>query len=774
MADYAASSTSAIKDSEKLDSPESLVKWIHDQMACAKTETSSWRADMEEDFSFYSCDQWSQEDAAKLEEEGRPSVVFNRSARTINAVCGLEVQNRQEVRFAPRETDDNRLADYYTAVVRWVRDQCDAEDEDSEAFQDMVLCGMGWTQTRPDYDRDPDGMIDVSRFDPGEAFWDPSARKRNLIDRRWCARVKRYFSEEAIKADFPQYRQTIEASGPAQQYVEDSHSVGRTGDSVPLPNYDANTKGASTHAKEVICFNWFDSEPYYRVVTSSGQLVELSETKYARLEPQIQAMGLRAIRQRKRVYRHAYVCGNQLLSKYGEDGQLVLDEIKASTQAGFEFNCITGMRDRNSNTWFGLMRLMRDPQRWANKWLSQSMHILNSNSKGGLLAERDAFENQRKAEESWADPAAITWLKSGALSQNKIKEKTFAQLPQGFHQLMAYAVESISDTPGVSTELMGIAERNQPGVLEETRKRAGITMLAVFFSSLRLYRKEQGRVLADLVREYIADGRKIRIIGANGKPEVVALMRDAMSFSYDIVVADSPTSPSMKDKTFAVLREMLPILAPMGVPIPSEILDHSPLPADLVDKWKAALPQPGQPKPPPPEVMKAQMEMQLKQQTAQADLIAQQQKNAFDMQAERERMALEAEKEASRQRLERDKAVFEAQLKREAAEADMALEAWKAQQKLALDASVAAQKAALDTRKQAADESIAVNSERGAAMSEKAATALDAVIDRLNDQDRKTADVISLLDRLQRRRMRRVLMVDAQGRKYAEEVPIDE
>jgi hypothetical protein len=64
---------------------------------------------------------------------------------------------------------------------------------------------------------------------------------------------------------------------------------------------------------------------------------------------------------------------------------------------------MTGKRDRNKNTFFGIVRAMKDPARWSNKWMSQTMHIMNTTAKGGIAVETGQFfANDADGEASWS------------------------------------------------------------------------------------------------------------------------------------------------------------------------------------------------------------------------------------------------------------------------------------------------------------------------------------------------------------------------------------
>jgi hypothetical protein len=229
---------------------------------------------------------------------------------------------------------------------------------------------------------------------------------------------------------------------------------------------------------------------------------------------------------------------------------------------------------------------MKDPQRWANKWLSQSLHILNANAKGGVFAERGAFDNDRDAEESYARADRITWLKPGALAAGRVREKTTAVFPAGFDNLMQFAISSIRDVSGVNLELLGLRDAQQSGVLEEHRKQAGMTILAGLFDSLRLYRKRQGRILLAFILTYLSDGRLIRIVGEEGA-KYVPLIRQPGLVDYDVVVDDEPTSPNQKEKVWATLMQMLPMLGQtLDASDIATLAEYSPLPTAVVEKWQ--------------------------------------------------------------------------------------------------------------------------------------------------------------------------------------------
>jgi hypothetical protein len=543
--------------------PDNFVELANQRFVEAQRFWSNWRGGARDDYAFIAGDQWLEDDQALLKEQKRPPITFNYSEKMIDAVVGAEVSNRQEITYAPREMSDGPLAELWTNAGKWVRDSANIDDEETEAFRDCLICGMGWTYTRMTYVEDLDGMIDDDRVDPLEMYPDPSASKPCLIDRRYSFRTW-WVDERVAKRQWPDviaFAEEAEAAAGVD-FIRRGHRY--EGEAVDDPEMH---KGQV----QIRHYECVEQEAVYRVAAENS-IMEVPASDFARLRADLDSKGIKYVKQFRNVYYQAYFAGDTLL-----EGD------KSPCQVGFVYQCITGKRDRNRNTWYGLTRVMKDPQRWANKWLSQILHIVNSNAKGGLLAEVGAFVDPQRAQDEWSMPESITLLKEGGLG--KVQQKQMTTYPSGLDRLMEFALSSLPQVTGINLEALGLAAREQANVLEQSRKQAAYGLLAPVFDALRRYRKHQGRILLDFIHNYISDGRLIRIGGPESQ-QFIPLTKAPDAPRYDIIVDQSPNAPDVKEKTWGVLQQILPAMMRAGLPVPPDLLDYTPLPTALTLKWK--------------------------------------------------------------------------------------------------------------------------------------------------------------------------------------------
>jgi hypothetical protein len=664
------------------DGASALVLWARQKLGEFKGATGDWRTQAMSAFACVAGNQWDEATREALEADSRPVFTFNRVASFIRGICGLETSTRNQVQLFAREVDDSGTTDVLNAAIRYVREGCDADDEDSDAFKDMLICGLGWTETLFSTEESSEGNIVIERVDPLHMRWDAAARKRGLADRRWCAREK-YLPFSTIKDVWGEAKATeVEGMMTTDTEVLEEFS-NSPHDATAARNYDSDTLGQARRKNgvPVVQFQYVKTQRFMAVtnpVTGAEEEVTLDEFDKMQKLMRSQGMDLVGRKVKHRQYRQVIFCGTVEL----EEGPLPCD--------GFTFQAITGIRDRNEGIWYGFIRDLLDPQKWVNKFFSSMADVVASQAKGGLIAEMDAFVNKDNATEDWNNPRSIVWLKRDGL--NKVRERNAAGVPAGLNQLLDFTVSSLPAVAGVNLEFLGMADREQPGVLEHQRKQAAISTLAEFFNALRLYRKQQGRVLLQFINEFISDGRLIRIVGKT-EAKYVPLIRKDNALQYDIVVDEAPTSPDQKNRTWNALTQILPVAASMGFPVPPEIIDYAPFPQALIDDWKkfadgdAGL---------PPKAKEQMQQMQEQLQAAQKQIEQLKSKKEESMmklqldQAETQQnielkkvelqsdIELEREKFRQQMDLEREKFLMEMQLEREKIGLQASLEREKA------------------------------------------------------------------------------------------------
>ena len=442
---------------------------------------NGWRQEALQCYDFVAGRQWTRLEIDEMRALSRIPIVFNRIAPTIDAVSGAEIGNRQQVQYFPRQVGDTAIDDILTQGAEWIMDECEGNEEDSDAFRDALICGVGVTETRPDFDKD--SRITKERVDPLEVEWDPSSRKACFGDARYLRR-KRPMSKASFREMFPGWP------------MEGDHNLSSRQPVIvdPRIRYDGTNDTSGIHEDEVIVreYQWYDNEPrhlvggvhaamiraqYPNVPVQSGY-VKLNPDQHAELKtryPEAQTAQIK-----EKVYYRCFAAGNQT-----EHEVLELED--------FTYKAITGKRDRNKNWWYGLVRPMMDPQKWANKLYSQLMHIFRTNATGGVMMEEGAALDQKEFEKSYADPSSITMLqRHGALSSpngRKFEPKPQVQYPQGMDRLMEIAVSAVRDTTGVNQEMLGAADAQaqKAGILEAQRKQQAFGILAAFFDGKRRY-----------------------------------------------------------------------------------------------------------------------------------------------------------------------------------------------------------------------------------------------------------------------------------------------
>ena len=575
---------------------EQLVAQFNSRFKTSKAHWDEWRVEARMLYDLVASRQWDAEDEAKMKDEMRPMVTFNVSGKYMDVMTGLHINNRQDIRYYPREQGDVRVNELMTGAVAWGGDLCNAVDEETDAFYDATLTGLGWMEGYLDKDLDPGGVPARQRVDNMEMFPDPAARKRNLEDSKFLIRIR-----------FVDHDEYEELMGKA--YESDSNDIAEKNDVSGLDTEDEGIQiieephdypevqgpGDNSAAKRKKCavadYQFWRKEDRWMATAPGFGQKELTDEQYEAFQPffkmaQQRGAPMQVQKIKRKVYYRAFISngevGNAGLSPY---------------QGGFTYHAITGKRDRNKNVWYGVGRSLVDPQKWLNKFFSSILYAIMTNAKGGVMAEEGAFKDQRRAENEWADPASITFVNKGAIAGPdgpKVVPKPQAPYPQGMDRLMEFTLSSLPQTTGMPVELMGLSEREQPGVVEAQRKQSAMSIIAWAFDGMRRYYKSVGRQMARYVIDYVPENTLVLVTGDAGK-QYVPLLKNALSATFDIIVDEAPTSTNQQERTWLALQGLMPIALQAQIPVPPEVIKYAPIPQDLIEAWMKLL-QPDQKK----------------------------------------------------------------------------------------------------------------------------------------------------------------------------------
>ena len=549
---------------------------------------SHWRSEAEEDFEFAAGWQWDSADIAALRSAKRPYVSIDRVGRNINAVCGLEINNRQRATTYPRETGDIEEAEIPSAALAFVADETDAEDEESSAFRDMLIAGLGWTATEMNYLDYEDGMPAEVKVSPAEMNWDPYAKRSNLRDARWIRRALTMPIEEARRL-CPEADDVTLHAGWADVFEE---GFGDHPDR-DSRTYENNSEAQTTTRKRVVLleFQWKEVEDFYTVVDQqTGRQHDVHEMLGRRIEENSRGR-FQAVKRQRYAYWRALV------------GTTVLKKSRMETQRDFTYQAMTGFWDETRKQWFGLVRAMKDPQRVANNLYSHSLSMFKHGVKSGFIYEKGSIKDIRSFERDQAKVGANLRVEDGSLQGGRVQPISPTPPPAHAHELLNMSMSQVQEATGIPLEMVATATGNGPAqtaMLEAGRRKAGMNLLAPFFAAKKMHKKRQSKLVLRYVVAFMNDGRLMRIVEEGQTRYVPLFLEDPDISQYDIVVDESPTAPDARERSWAVIQQLMPMMQQMGAgpDLMVEVARYIPdFPAALLTKIAKVVEEASQPSP---------------------------------------------------------------------------------------------------------------------------------------------------------------------------------
>lgn len=562
----------------------------------AITADSKWQREAREDFLFRDGEQWSREEKRILTDEMRPCLTFNLTKSSIDLIMGMNEDNRIKHRCSPVDPTDGFLSEVLNDLTEWVQESNSFEEEEDSALESSVTCGRGYVAV--DFSPDPKRFGEIIMTEVAvpvhEVHFDPAARRKDLGDASYIFWDK-WLSTADFKVRYPKVtdknvRELVEVSKgtgggwlPQKPHQENSvffeermQSAHDTSDytrPMEWEFYD-NTKNM---IRVVHMEYWEPYKRYFGFNPKTGSWDEFDGSDLKAIKTAFETEfgeGTFAyeILMDKKVKWLQFI-GDKILF----DNDSPLPFVGFSIVPLFTFSDIS---KRTANH-FGVVRLVKDPQREINKRWSQALNLLNQQVQPGVYAETDAFVDVNQAERSMKEAGSITWLNSGTINAGKFKERQLPKFPDAPMQMEQFSQDIMKKITGINPDLLGQDRgRQEPGVVIRLRQQQGITLLKPIFSSFNLLKKELFKRQLAIIMAYMPDAQVLRILGSNDRYQIdpntgiiidqmtgsQANLRDVRNLEYNIVAEEAPGNMTKRMAELAALLEM----QGQGFPVPPE------------------------------------------------------------------------------------------------------------------------------------------------------------------------------------------------------------
>jgi hypothetical protein len=509
---------------------------------------SNNRAEALDDVRFAAGDQWPVDVQNSRVLEARPCLTINKLDAYIRQICNQQRQQRPRIKVHGMNNEsDAKVAEIITGITRHIENQSDADQAYDHAFEYCVKMGWGYWRVTTDYVRDDsfDQEIYIKRIEnPFTVYFDPNSVQPDGSDAEKCL-VTTVVSKAVFKTMYPNAES------------EQGFSSRGTGD----------TESEWVTKEDIRIAEYFYTE------RTKEMLLQLSDgtTGFSDEIPKkevLEAAGITVVDKRETWRKKIKWCkltAMQIL----EEGEWAGKFIPIVPVYGQE------VRVDDKHKKFGLVRMAKDPQRMYNYWstaLTESVALAPKAK--WLLAEGqdEGHENEWAMANIKAMP--VLRYKQTDIEGRPAPAPTRLQ-PEPPPSGIVTALQGLN---GDLQAVVGIFDPSQlpqgnmsGKALQGQQMQVDMTNFH-YYDNLTRSIRHTGRIILDLIPKIYDRERVMRIIGDDGKPEMVTInqqgqddqgvakvLNDVTVGEYDVVMETGPGYNSKRQEAVDSMVQMLSV-----------------------------------------------------------------------------------------------------------------------------------------------------------------------------------------------------------------------
>ena len=544
MADDSLASTTTYLDSDG----DRRIKDAQDFLRFANENDTNNRSEALDDVKFAAGDQWPVEIQNSRVLESRPCLTINKLDAYCRQIVNQIRQQRPRMKAHGMNTQtDAKMAETVTGICRHIEVQSDADNAYDTAVDFAVRMGWGYWRVVTDYVREDsfDQEIYIRPIDnPFTVYFDPNSIMPDGSDAEKCL-ITTLLPRAQFRAMYPG---KDDGQGFTLRGTGDVDSEWITKEDIRIAEYfyternmtDLVLLSDGTHVYE-------DEMPNKELLEAAG-IYEVSRRRTVR--KQIKWCKLTAME----VLEEGTWAGKYIpiVPVYGQ--QLIVDS----------------KRKR-----FGLVRMAKDPQRMYNFWTTSLTESIALAPKAKWIMAEGQDEGH---EQEWA----MANIKSFPVLRYKQTDIDGRQAPPPIRQQPeAPPAGIVTAAAGISQDLQAVVGIFDPSQLPQgnvSGKAINGQQMQMDMTNFHYYDNltrsiaHTGRIILDLIPKIYDRERVLRIIGADGKPDLITvnqpakdengvdtILNDMTVGEYDIVMDTGPGYNSKRQEAVDSMISMLQV-----------------------------------------------------------------------------------------------------------------------------------------------------------------------------------------------------------------------